>query len=145
MEKILLLLLLKEQAVFENKYLLLLNVKTKQEYTKNVFLKKQNKLTLSLCKEEIRLQYIPTSCWKLEKQWTKHSKIKSSTKSKTKSKTKSQIKKSILSLLGKLCAKNVTLIKDEKDLLKIDLKTLPAVCAKNVKYTLKTILYRKNI
>lgn len=131
MEKLLLLLLLKEQTAFENKYLSLLDIKTKQEYTKNIFLKKQNKLLWSLCKEEIRLYYIPAHCWKLEKQWTRYSLVTSVTR------------KPIFSLLNQLCTKNVTLLRREKALLKVNLKSLSVMCAKKVKYSLKTVLYRK--
>lgn len=130
MEKLLLLLLLQEQTLFTNKYLSLLKVKTKKEYTEKVFLRKKNQLLWSLCKTEIKSRYIPSHCWKLEKQWAQHFKIKQDTK------------KSIFSLLDQLCTKNVIFFKKQKNLSKVDLNSLSTSCAKNIKYTLKTILYR---
>ncbi len=126
-----LLLLLQEQGVLESKHSFLLGVKTKKEYAKNIFLKKQNKRLLALCKREVQLQHIPLHCWKLEVQWARYFPVNL------------KAKKARLSLLSQLCAKNVTVIKKEKELLGLDLKSLPKDCAKKVKYSLKTISYRK--
>lgn len=132
MEKLLLVLLLKEQLVFKNKYLSLLDVKTKKEYTNRLFLQKKNALYWSLCKKEIKNKVPPVYCWKLKRQWTNHYRLKQHSS------------KSILSLLNRLCTKNVTQITSEEKLLQIRPKEVSSACYEKSKYILKTMRYRRS-
>lgn len=130
MEKLLLVLLLKGQVLFQNQHLSLLNVKTKKAYVERLFLRKQNKLYWSLCTEQVRRGSIPVYCWKLEKQWARYYSKGQKTK------------QSIFSMLNSLCTKNVTQITTVGPLLDLKLGVVSSNCYKRAKYTLKTIRYR---